>query len=71
VLVDKNEAESLAKLYESIQSGRIDVASLAAVPPGFERQPDGSLVPAPLKVAPLEIEVAKLDSGQLWGGEPQ
>ena len=69
VIVDKNEQESLAKLYESINSGRVDVASLAAVPPGFERQPDGSLVPVPLKIAPLDI--AKLDSGQVWGGEPQ
>jgi len=69
VLVDKNEQESLAKLYESIQNGRVDVASLAAVPPGFERQPDGSLVPVPLKIPPLEI--AKLDSGQVWGGQPQ
>ena len=67
--MDKNEQESLAKLYESINSGRVDVASLAAVPPGFERQPDGSLVPVPLKIAPLDI--AKLDSGQVWGGEPQ
>ena len=69
VLVDKNEAESLAKLYESINSGRVDVASLAAVPPGFERKPDGSLAPAPIKIPPLEI--AKLDSGEVWGGEPR
>ena len=69
VLVDKNEAESLAKLYESIQSGRVDVASLAAVPPGLERAADGSLAPVPLKIPPLEI--AKLDSAQVWGGEPQ
>src|SRR5439155_25970008 len=63
VLVDKNEAESLAKLYESIQSGRVDIASIAAVPPGFERKPDGSLAPAPIKIPPLEI--AKLDSGEV------
>jgi len=62
VLVEKDEAALVIQLYNAARSGRMDGASLVAVPPGLKRDADGNIVPAPLEISPLEI--AKLDSGK-------
>jgi len=54
VLIDKSEQEGIARLYTAIQNGRVNLVSLMAVPPGFQREPDGSLAPALLKIEPLD-----------------
>lgn len=61
VLVPKNEMALILQLYYGTRSGVIDGASLVATPPGFKREPDGSLGIAPIEIKPLEI--AKLDDG--------
>jgi putative zinc finger protein len=68
VLIDKGEQESLAQLYRAIRGARVDVASLAAEPAGLKRDANGSLVPVPLEIQPLEI--AELDSRSGWA-EPR
>jgi hypothetical protein len=64
VLIDKSEQESIARLYQAIQSGHVDVASLAAELAALKRDANGSLVPVPLEIPPLEI--AKLDPKSGW-----
>ena len=54
VLIDQSEQEGIARLYTAIQNGRVNLVSLMAVPPGFQREADGSLVPALLKIEPLD-----------------
>lgn len=61
VIVPKNQMALVLELYYGTSSGRIDGASLVAVPPGFKREPDGSLGIAPIEIKPIEI--AKLDVG--------
>jgi putative zinc finger protein len=63
VIVDKNEQESIARLYYAIQAGRVDLVSLMAVPPGFKRAADGSLVPAPLHIPPVDVPGSDSESG--------
>ncbi len=68
VIVDKNEQESIARLYYAIQAGRVDLVSLMAVPPGFKRAADGSLIPAPLHIPPVDDTGSDSESG--WA-EPE
>lgn len=60
VLVPKNEMALVLQLYYGTRSGEINGASLVATPPGFKREPDGSLGIAPITIKPIEI--AKLGS---------
>jgi hypothetical protein len=62
VLVDKDEAALVLQIYKATRSGRVDGASLVALPPGMKHDADGNLVPVPLEIPPLEI--AQLASGQ-------
>ncbi len=64
VLIDKGEQERLAQLYNAIRGDRVDVDSLISLPPGIERKEDGSVVPIPLEISPLEI--AELDTKPGW-----
>lgn len=59
VLVPKNEMALVLSLYNGVRTGRIDGASLLATPPGFNRDPDGTLVAAPLKIEPIKISEIK------------
>ncbi|MGH9450835.1 MAG: anti-sigma factor family protein [Terriglobia bacterium] len=59
VLVPKNEMALVLELVIGTRTGRINGESLLKVPPGFKRAPDGTLVPAPIEIKPIEI--AKLD----------
>ena len=54
VLIDQSEQEGIVRLCTAIQNGRVNLVSLMAVPPGFQRAADGSLVPALLKIEPLD-----------------
>ncbi|HEV2500527.1 MAG TPA: zf-HC2 domain-containing protein [Terriglobia bacterium] len=65
VLVPKNEMALVLELYNGVRTGKIDGASLLAVPPGFKREPDGTLVPAPIEIKPIEIAQLGDDSGSL------
>lgn len=55
VLVEKDEAALVLDLYNAVRTGQVNGASLVAPPPGFKREKDGSLVPVPLKIEPIEI----------------
>lgn len=61
VIVEPDEAALVNELIAGFKTGRIDAASLLAPPPGFKREPDGSLTAAPLKIKPIEI--AALNAG--------
>lgn len=61
VIVPKNQMALVLQLYYGTRSGEIDGASLVAVPPGFKREPDGSLGIAPIVITPIQI--AKLEVG--------
>ena len=63
VIVDRNEQESIVRLYCSLQAGRVDLVSFMAVPPGFKRQADGSLVATPLEIEPADPPSSDADSG--------
>ncbi|MGH9401777.1 MAG: hypothetical protein ACRD2P_06690 [Terriglobia bacterium] len=62
VLVPKDEMALVLELYNGVRTGKIDGASLLATPPGFKREADGTLVPTPIEIKPIEI--SRLDSGQ-------
>ncbi|MGH9354058.1 MAG: hypothetical protein ACRD2G_18165 [Terriglobia bacterium] len=62
VLVPKDEMALVLKLYNDARTGKIDGTSLLAVPPGFKREADGTLVTTPIEIKPIEI--TQLDSGQ-------
>ncbi|HEX5483680.1 MAG TPA: hypothetical protein VFZ08_13740 [Terriglobia bacterium] len=61
VLVEKDEAALVLDLYNAVRTGQVNGASLVAPPRGFKREKDGTLVPVPLKIKPIEI--AALDAG--------
>lgn len=62
VLVERDQWASVMRLYHAIRHGRVDTSSLLAEAPGFARQADGSVVPVPLKIPPLEVAKLDLDS---------
>lgn len=55
VLVEKDEAALVLNLYNAVRTGQVNGASLVTPPPGFKRDADGTLVPVPLKIEPIEI----------------
>ncbi|HEV2419689.1 MAG TPA: zf-HC2 domain-containing protein [Terriglobia bacterium] len=55
VLVPKNEMALVLELYNGVRTGKIDGASLLAVPHGFTREKDGTLESAPIEIKPIEI----------------
>lgn len=55
VLVPKNEMALVLELYNGVRTGKIDGASLLAVPAGFTREKDGTLASAPIEIKPIEI----------------
>lgn len=61
VIVPKNQMALILEVVREAQSGRIDGKSLFSVPPGFKREPDGSLGIAPIVIKPIEI--ARLEVG--------
>ena len=63
VIVDRNEQQSIVRLYCSLQAGRVDLVSFMAVPPGFRRQADGWLVATPLEIEPAEPPSSDAGSG--------
>lgn len=65
VLVPKDEMALVLELYNGVRTGKIDGASLLTVPPGFKREADGALVPAPIEIKPIEIAQLSDDSGSL------
>jgi hypothetical protein len=62
VLVEKDEPALVVALCQGLMTGRIDGQSLWKTPPGYKREPDGSLVPTPLEIQPIKI--ASLDAGR-------
>ncbi|MDE3180746.1 MAG: hypothetical protein KGM47_13945 [Acidobacteriota bacterium] len=60
VLVPKDQMALILQLYYGTRTGVIDGASLVVTPPGFKREPDGTLAAVPIEIKPLEI--AKLSS---------
>lgn len=55
VLVPRNEMALVLELYNGVRTGKIDGASLLAVPAGFTREKDGTLASAPIEIKPIEI----------------
>ncbi len=55
VLIDPAERQGLARFCDMARAGHIDGSSLLAAPPGFELAEDGSWVPKPLEIEPLNI----------------
>jgi hypothetical protein len=55
VLIEKDEAALVLQLYNAVRTGRVNPASLVTPLPGFRRAADGSLVPVPLKILPMQI----------------
>lgn len=67
VLVPKDEMALVLELYNGVRTGKIDGASLLAVPPGFKREADGTLVPTPIEIKPIEIAQLSDGSGSSHG----
>jgi hypothetical protein len=55
VLIEKDEAALVLQLYNAVRTGRVNPASLVTSLPGFRRAADGSLVPVPLRIQPIQI----------------
>jgi hypothetical protein len=66
VLIEKDEAALVLQLYNAVRTGRVNPASLVTPLPGFSRAADGSLVPVPLKILPIQI--AALSPGPAKSG---
>jgi len=66
VIVEKGQAALVLQLYNAALTGRVDGASLVAIPPGLKRDADGLLMP--LEIPPLPTQETDESGADESGG---